>query len=88
MNSVAYSLLLMLWSSFRTRASRQIEILALRHQLAVLQRQKKRVRIGAADRLLWVLLSRIWNQWRSALVVGNSNCMAQKRISSLLALEE
>ena len=42
----------------------QIEILALRHQLAVLQRQKKRVRLGAADRLLWVLLSRIWNQWR------------------------
>lgn len=47
----------------------QIEILALRHQLAVLQRQKKRVSLGAADRLLWVLLSRIWNQWRSALVV-------------------
>jgi hypothetical protein len=32
----------------------QIEILALRHQLAVLQRQKKRVSLGAADRLLWV----------------------------------
>jgi len=43
MNSVAYSLLLMLRSSFRTRARMQIEILALRHQLAVLQRQKKRV---------------------------------------------
>ena len=47
----------------------QIEILALRHQLAVLQRQKKRVSLRAADRLLWVLLSRIWKQWRSALVV-------------------
>ena len=69
MNSVAYSLLLMLRSSVRTRARMQIEILALRHQLAVLQRQKKRVRLGAADRLLWVLLSRIWSQWRSALVV-------------------
>ena len=46
----------------------QIEILALRHQLAVLRRQK-RVSLGAADRLLWVVLSRIWNQWRSALVV-------------------
>jgi hypothetical protein len=44
----------------------QIEILALRHQLAVLQRQKKRVSLRAADRLLWVLLSRIWKQWRSA----------------------
>ena len=47
----------------------QIEILALRHQLAVLQRQKKHVSLRAEDRLLWVLLSRIWQQWRSALVV-------------------
>src|SRR6266404_3874392 len=69
MNSVAYSLLFMLRSSFRTHARMQIEILALRHQLAVLQRQKKRVSLRAADRLLWVLLSRIWKQWRSALVV-------------------
>jgi hypothetical protein len=30
----------------------QIEILALRHQLAVLQRQQKRVSLRAADRLL------------------------------------
>lgn len=69
----------------------QIEILALRHQLGVLQRQKKRVSLRAADRLLWVLLSRIWNQWRSALVVVKPetvNCVAPKRISSLLALEE
>ena len=32
----------------------QIEILALPHQLAVLQGQKKRVSLGAADRLLTV----------------------------------
>src|SRR5216683_6409207 len=69
MNSVAYSLLFMLRSSFRTHARMQIEILALRHQLAVLQRQKKRVSLRAADRLLWVLLSRIWKQWRSALIM-------------------
>jgi len=47
----------------------QIEILALRHQLAVLQRQQKRVRLAAADRLLWVVLSRFWKQWRSRLVI-------------------
>jgi len=52
MNSVAHSLIFMLWSSFRTRARMQIEILALRHQLAVLQRRKKRVKLRAADRLL------------------------------------
>jgi len=48
----------------------QIEILALRHELAVLQAHpRKRPRLGRADRLLWVLLSRVWAQWRSALVI-------------------
>ena len=48
----------------------QIEILALRHQLAVLQRQTtKRPSLRSADRLLWVLLSRVWMEWRSALVI-------------------
>ena len=69
MNPVVYSLLLMLRSSFRTRASLQIEILALRHQLAVLQRQKKRASLRVTDRLLWVIISRFWKHWRSVLVI-------------------
>ncbi|MBA3257584.1 MAG: hypothetical protein H0T64_13185 [Pyrinomonadaceae bacterium] len=48
----------------------QIEIIALRHQLAVLQRRtNKRVSLRTADRMLWVMLSRVWAQWRSALVI-------------------
>jgi hypothetical protein len=48
----------------------QMEILALRHQLAVLQRQtNKRASLRTADRWLWVILSRLWIQWRSALVI-------------------
>src|SRR5512144_711123 len=40
------------------RASLQHEILALRHQLVVLQRSnKKQLQLRASDRLLWVLLS-------------------------------
>ena len=47
-----------------------LEILALRHQLAELQRPTtKRPRLRTADRLLWVMLSRAWVQWRSALVI-------------------
>ena len=47
-----------------------LEILALRHQLAVLQRRTtKRPRLRTADRFLWVILSRAWAQWRSALVI-------------------
>ena len=29
----------------------------------------QRLRLGIADRLLWVWLSRLWNGWRSALVI-------------------
>ncbi len=48
----------------------QIEILALRHQLAVLQeRTQKRASLRVADRFFWVILSRLWTQWRSALVI-------------------
>src|SRR5712691_8762687 len=70
MKGVLSSFLFMPRSCFRTRASMQIEILVLRHQLAVLQRRtNKRASLRTVDRLLWVLLSRLWAQWRSALVI-------------------
>jgi putative transposase len=54
----------------RTRAALQLEILALRHQLHVLERSRPRpVRLTACDRLLWAWLSRVWQEWRSALVI-------------------
>jgi hypothetical protein len=40
-------------ASLRSRAALQIEILALRHQLNVLQRSVKRPRLSAIDRWLW-----------------------------------
>ena len=70
MKAVLSSFPFVLWSCFRTRASMHLEILALRHQLAVLQRRTtKRPRLRTADRFLWVILSRAWAQWRSALVI-------------------
>ena len=57
-------------SSFRTRAELEAEILALRHQLAVLQQAApRRLRLSQADRLLWVLLSRAWSRWRDAVQI-------------------
>ena len=47
----------------RTRAALQIEVLALRHQLNVLQRSVKRPKLTAADRFLWARLSRFWAGW-------------------------
>ena len=42
-------------SVLNTRAARQLENIYLRHQIGVLQRSaKKRPKLSAADRLLWV----------------------------------
>lgn len=67
---VLLSLLRILRLSIRTRAALQLEILALRHQLHVLERSRpRRVPLTWADRLLWVGLSRIWREWRTAVVI-------------------
>ena len=70
MMSVLLSFLLTLRSSARSRVALQLEILALRHQLQVLQRARpRRLRLAKADRWLWVVLSRVWTEWRAALVI-------------------
>jgi putative transposase len=55
--------------SFRSRTTLQLEILALRHQLGVLQRSVKRPKLTASDRFLWAWLRGMWPDWRSALVI-------------------
>lgn len=45
----------------------QLEILALRHQLAVYQRSVKRPQLQPADRLFWAWLSRLWSGWQQVL---------------------
>ena len=67
---IVVSVLLSLRSLVRSRAALHLEILALRHQLQVLERSRRpRLRLTAADRLLWVWFSRIWTEWRAALVL-------------------
>jgi putative transposase len=57
-------------SIFRSRAAFQLENLALRHQIGVLQRStKRRPRLTPVDRLVWVWLSRVWSGWRSTLAI-------------------
>jgi len=51
------------------RAALAAENLALRHQLAVLQRSVKRPKLRKRDRIFWSWLSRLWTGWRSALVI-------------------
>ena len=71
MLNLLFSLLTLLRSSLRTRLALQLEIVALRHQLGILQSssERKRPRFQNADRILWVWLSRLWSGWRQALVI-------------------
>jgi putative transposase len=57
-------------SLIRSRAALHFELLAVRRQLLVLERSHRgRVRLTVADRLLWVWFSRVWPEWRAALVL-------------------
>ena len=40
------------------------EILALRQQLAVINRSVKRPQLRRQDRFFWVIFSKLWNGWR------------------------
>src|SRR6266850_2156935 len=53
-----------------TRRDLLLEVLALHHQLAVLASSNGRVR--PSDRLLWLILRRVWPRWRDALVLVQS----------------
>jgi hypothetical protein len=44
-----------------------LQVRALRHQLAVLRHSNRRFR--TPDRLLWMMLSSVWPQWRDALLL-------------------
>ncbi len=67
--SLLWALIASIRDSFRSRAALQIEILALRHQLGVLQRSVKRPRLTKSDRYFWAWLSQSWANWRSVIVI-------------------
>ena len=69
MHAVLPALIAWIASTFRSRADMQLEILALRHQLAVYQRTPNRPRLRPGDRILWSWIAQIWSEWRCALVI-------------------
>jgi putative transposase len=70
MSSVLVSVLRMLRGVVASRAALHLEVLALRHQLLVLERSRpQRARLARADRWLSACLSRVWSGWRTALVI-------------------
>ena len=52
---------------FRSRLALQLELIALRHQVAVYKQSVFRPKLQPADRWLWVWLSRLWPNWQQSL---------------------
>jgi transposase InsO family protein len=62
-------ILILLRTLLISRTALALENLALRHQLAVLERSVPRPRLQRRDRLLWVLLRRVWSGWQNCLII-------------------
>ena len=61
---------LRLWGRIaRDRRDLVLENIALRHQVDVLTRTRRRPALLLGDRLLWLSLSRTWPAWRKHLVI-------------------
>jgi len=57
-------------SELRTRTALLLEAIALRHQIAVLERSRtRRPCFRRFDRLFWILLSWWWPLWRESLLI-------------------
>ena len=71
MLSLRWAVLATARSLFRTQRELALENLALRQQVAVLLRTRRgrRLRLGAADRAFWAILSQQWPGWRNALAI-------------------
>ena len=62
-------ILLLFRALFRDRSQLALENLALRQQLAILRHKAPRPKLLRTDRAFWVSLARVWDQWRSALIL-------------------
>jgi transposase InsO family protein len=70
MISFILAVLSLLYFRLRRRASLELEVIALRHQLGVLRRQcPRRLRLRSRDRLFWVWLYRLWPRCLEVMVL-------------------
>jgi hypothetical protein len=71
----------------RTRTALLLEGIALRHQIAVLERSgTRRPCFRLWDRLFWILFSRWWPQWRDSLIIVQPETVLRWRRNGWSAL--
>src|SRR5262244_184012 len=63
------ALFLLIRSLILPRTALAAENLALRQQLAVLNRKLHRPQLHRRDRFFWVMLSQLWKNWREVLII-------------------
>jgi hypothetical protein len=66
-------------STLRERVHLALTMMALHHQLAVLQRSATRPQFRPADRCLWVLFSIVWARWPAALELVQADTVRRWR---------
>jgi len=84
-------LLRTLRSAARTRRELALENLALRQQLAVWKARQPRPRLAEMDRIFWIVLSRLWKNWRNSLQVVRPETVVRWHppgLQALLGVEE
>jgi putative transposase len=64
-----YALLATARSSLKPQRELALKNLALRQQLAIVQRKTKRSKLSKADRAFWVALCGLWPDWHNALIL-------------------
>jgi putative transposase len=69
MRTLVLAMLAAARSSLQSRRALALENLALRQQLVVLRRHAKRPTLSRADRAFWVVLARVWPEWRTVLTI-------------------
>ena len=71
----------------RTLTALWLEAIALRHQIAVLERSRtRRPCFRRIDRLFWILLSRWWRGWRESLMIVQPDTVLRWRRDGWSAL--
>jgi len=63
------------WSLFKIRKNLILENLMLRQQLNIYKRKNKRPKLENIDRIILVWISRIFSDWKSALVVAKASTL-------------
>lgn len=57
------------WSLFRPQQELALEVLALRHQITVLKRPRRKPKLRPWDRCFWLLLKAVWPNWKTSLML-------------------